>query len=75
VNTFLQTCLIDVYGHCGRMDLATDVFHKMAVKNVASWNSMILGYVESGKWANAMDLYARMDCKPNHITYIAALKA
>ncbi|PWA54777.1 tetratricopeptide repeat (TPR)-like superfamily protein [Artemisia annua] len=41
---FVQAALVDMYGKCGCLDLAVQVFEEIRVKSLVSWNSMIAGY-------------------------------
>ncbi|KAF7025883.1 hypothetical protein CFC21_038034 [Triticum aestivum] len=40
-NNFFSASLVDMYGKCGRLDVAARVFESSAEKSVACWNSMI----------------------------------
>ncbi|XP_062172981.1 pentatricopeptide repeat-containing protein At1g18485-like isoform X2 [Alnus glutinosa] len=41
---FIANSLLDFYIKCGRIDIASKVFDQIQKKDVASWNTMILGY-------------------------------
>ncbi|XP_024519596.1 pentatricopeptide repeat-containing protein At1g11290, chloroplastic-like [Selaginella moellendorffii] len=71
----VATTLVDMYGECGSMQNARDVFDRMIQCNAVTWTSLILGYVGNGQCSEAMDLFARMDCERGSTTYVAALKA
>ncbi|KAI4352279.1 hypothetical protein L6164_006548 [Bauhinia variegata] len=47
-NIFVQTAMVDMYIKCGRLDDAYNLFDTMPVKDVASWNAMLLGFAQSG---------------------------
>ncbi|KAF8036228.1 hypothetical protein BT93_C2057 [Corymbia citriodora subsp. variegata] len=49
--------LIDLYGKCGRMDLAYKVFLEMEERNVSSWTSMIVGYAMHGLVSDALECF------------------
>ncbi|KAL3747420.1 hypothetical protein ACJRO7_016239 [Eucalyptus globulus] len=52
--------LIDLYGKCGRMDLAYKVFLGMEERNVSSWTSMIVGYAMHGLVSDALECFRCM---------------
>ncbi|KAI3421730.1 uncharacterized protein J3R85_011928 [Psidium guajava] len=52
--------LIDLYGKCGRMDLAYKVFLEMEERNVSSWTSMIVGYAMHGLISDALECFRCM---------------
>ena len=70
--------LIDMYGKCGRMDLAYKVFAEMEERNVSSWTSMIVGYAMHGHVREALECFWCMrdaGVKPNCVTFIGVLSA
>ncbi|CAA6655289.1 unnamed protein product [Spirodela intermedia] len=44
VDDFVGTALVDMYGKCGRLESARDVFERIPAKGVVAWNSMIGAY-------------------------------
>ena len=74
----MSNSLIDMYGKCGRMDLAYEVFATMEDRNVSSWTSMIVGYATHGHVKEALDCFQCMresGVKPNYVTFIGVLSA
>ncbi|XP_021900075.1 pentatricopeptide repeat-containing protein At1g77170 [Carica papaya] len=70
--------LIDMYGKCGRMDLAYKVFSRMDQPNVLSWTSMIMGYAMHGHVTEALECFGCMreaEVRPNHVTFVGVLSA
>ncbi|KAF3432663.1 hypothetical protein FNV43_RR23765 [Rhamnella rubrinervis] len=70
--------LIDMYGKCGRMDLAYRVFSKMDQRNVSSWTSMITGYATHGHVNEAFECFRCMregEVTPNFVTFVGVLSA
>lgn len=45
----LMNAVLDMYVKCGDLDKAEEIFHRMDVKDVFSWTSMINGYAKNGK--------------------------
>ncbi|XP_010255189.1 PREDICTED: pentatricopeptide repeat-containing protein At5g66520-like [Nelumbo nucifera] len=76
INVTLGTALVDMYGKCGSIEKALEVFSEMPIKNVLSWNSMIAGLSMNGCGKQAMSLFWRMQMigpTPNAITFIGVL--
>ncbi|XP_043717841.1 pentatricopeptide repeat-containing protein At5g66520-like [Telopea speciosissima] len=76
VNVTLGTALVDMYGKCGSIENALQVFNEMPEKNVLSWNSMIAGLALNGCGKQALTLFWRMQVVgpvPNDITFINVL--
>ncbi|KAJ4962110.1 hypothetical protein NE237_022020 [Protea cynaroides] len=76
VNVTLGTALVDMYGKCGSIDKAFQVFNEMPEKNVLSWNTMIAGLALNGCGKQALTLFWRMQVMgpaPNDITFINVL--
>ncbi|XP_024540298.1 pentatricopeptide repeat-containing protein At4g39530-like isoform X1 [Selaginella moellendorffii] len=79
VDIFVANTLLEMYTVCGSMLEARRVFDRTNDRDVTSWNSMILGYVENGQDELALELIDLMEkkreCLPNDLTFVAALKA
>ncbi|KAK3139615.1 hypothetical protein QOZ80_5AG0386220 [Eleusine coracana subsp. coracana] len=52
--------LVDMFGKCGCMASAKEVFDRMAVKDVYSWTSMVGAYVKCGDLENAARIFEDM---------------
>ncbi|XP_065848773.1 pentatricopeptide repeat-containing protein At1g77170, mitochondrial [Euphorbia lathyris] len=77
-DILMLNSLIDMYGKCGRMDLADRVFSEMDQKNVSSWTSMIVGYAFHGHVNEAISCFHSMieaKVRPNHVTFVGLLSA
>ncbi|XP_057515645.1 pentatricopeptide repeat-containing protein At5g59600-like [Amaranthus tricolor] len=64
--------LIDMYCKCGIIHYARRVFDGMLSKDVASWTSMISGYINTGKLDEAVVLFEGMKMEgldPNEFTW------
>lgn len=74
----LETALVDMYAKCGKIDLALQVFDKIRVRNIFTWNAMIGGLAMHGHGKEAIALFDRMkhdQVMPDHVTFIALLCA
>ncbi|KAM7258080.1 hypothetical protein ACFE04_013821 [Oxalis oulophora] len=77
-DVLMSNSLIDMYGKCGRMDLAYRVFSRMGDRNVSSWTSMIVGYAAHGYVDEALGCFWQMreaGVRPNHVTFVGLLSA
>ncbi|KAI8525071.1 hypothetical protein RHMOL_Rhmol13G0199400 [Rhododendron molle] len=52
--------LLDVYGKCGRVKDAWDLFEIMERRDTVSWNSLVSGYALVGNVGEILDLMRRM---------------
>ncbi|KAH7286109.1 hypothetical protein KP509_33G058900 [Ceratopteris richardii] len=72
-----QGALVDMYVRCGEFEKAIEVFDKLPVHDVLSWNVLIGGYAQHGYNKQALkcfyDMQARGVC-PNPITFSFILK-
>ncbi|OMO94661.1 hypothetical protein COLO4_16226 [Corchorus olitorius] len=77
------SALVDMYAKCGCLDLARKVFDMIPIRNVITWNVIIMAYGMHGKGAEALDLFNCMvaeeskvtGVKPNGVTFIAMFAA
>ncbi|CAM6042465.1 unnamed protein product, partial [Sphagnum compactum] len=70
--------LISMYSKCGSLDEASKVFHRMAHRDVVSWNAMISGNAHHGHCHEGLDLFEQMQLegvRPDKFTFIAVLQA
>ncbi|XP_057821823.2 putative pentatricopeptide repeat-containing protein At3g23330 [Cryptomeria japonica] len=59
-DIIVGNALVDMYGKCGNMDKARELFDKMPQKNVVSWNAMIAGYAHNGFCKDALKIFELM---------------
>lgn len=55
-----------------------ELFDQMPERNVVSWNTMVVGYAQNGRAAEALLLFRRMQSegvRPNKVTLLGALSA
>jgi pentatricopeptide repeat protein len=78
-DVLINNSLVDLYGKCGAVELARQVFDRMPVRDLASWNAMILTLANHGRVRESLDLVHRMtqaeNITPNAITFVAVLSA
>ena len=77
-NIELGNALVDMYAKCGSLKTAREVFDNLPVRNVASWNTLISGYVKHGLCDEAIECFRRMQLEglsPDAITFICILRA
>ena len=76
-DMIISNTLVSMYGKCGRLSRAEEVFEQLAVQDEVSWNSLIAGYGEHGYWEEAIDKFRQMQYKgisPDDVTFICTLK-
>ncbi|PSR88284.1 Pentatricopeptide repeat-containing protein [Actinidia chinensis var. chinensis] len=78
-NIFVRNALIDMYAKCGSIDDSIDVFNGMNIKDLISWNTIIInGLAVHGRDLDALSLFSQMKNtteKPDGITFIGVLCA
>lgn len=67
----VASSLVDVYANNGSVEDARTLFDRMVVRNIVSWNTMIVGYGQQGYDKEAMNLFVEMVrgyVKPDELT-------
>ncbi|KAJ7528052.1 hypothetical protein O6H91_16G084700 [Diphasiastrum complanatum] len=70
--------LINMYGKCGSLEQAKNVFHQMPRRNEVSWSSIIAACAQNGHGMEALVLFSHMQVdgfKPDHVTFVCTLDA
>lgn len=57
---FVRSSLVDMYGKCGCLEMAKEVFEQILRKNTVAWNSIIAGYSLKGDSKSCIKLLERM---------------
>eukprot|EP01018_Ginkgo_biloba_P019534 Gb_23934 [translate_table: standard] len=73
---FVGNSLVAMYAKCGSIETARQVFDKMLVRDLISWNAMIAGYAQNGHAKEAWTLLKEMQrqgIKPDLITVVSIL--
>ncbi|KAI5057229.1 hypothetical protein GOP47_0027835 [Adiantum capillus-veneris] len=69
--------LVPVFVECGSLPDAQAVFDKLEYRNVYSWTSLLVGYIQHGELVHAMELYEKMQeegVSPSSFTLVALVK-
>nr|GME04108.1 pentatricopeptide repeat-containing protein At4g14170-like [Ipomoea batatas] len=77
-HQFVSNSLLDLYTKCGRIDISRKIFDRMQCRDVASWNTMILGYGMLGELQTAINLFEAMKddgVEYDSVSFIAVLSA
>ena len=79
-NIFVGSALVDLYGKCGSIEDAEQVFSEMPRRNLVTWNSMIGGYAHQGNADMALSLFQDMtsggyEVVPSYVTLVSVLSA
>jgi pentatricopeptide repeat protein len=77
-HPFLANSLLGLYTKGGMLDIASKIFDRITQKDVASWNTMIMGYGMHGQIDVAFHLFDLMKddgVNYDHVSYIAVLSA
>ncbi|KAG0448144.1 hypothetical protein HPP92_027976 [Vanilla planifolia] len=77
-DVILNNHILSMYGKCGAMDDARQLFERMAERNLVSWTAMISGYSQSNKEIDAVGFYLRMlrsGLLPDHFTLGSVIRS
>lgn len=75
-DLFVNNTLIDMYGKCGSVDVAQQVFDQMKERDVISWNALMTGYAQNGHVHETFELFHKMQSegqKLDHVTFVSVL--
>ncbi|KAI5060620.1 hypothetical protein GOP47_0025040, partial [Adiantum capillus-veneris] len=75
---FVQTTLVSMYGKCGNIMEAENVFTEPLQHHLSLWNAMLSAYVEQGHTQKGLQLFGQMlmeGVSPDERTYTVALQA
>ncbi|KAA8521693.1 hypothetical protein F0562_012317 [Nyssa sinensis] len=78
LDVFVGTCLIDLYGKCGRLDDAMSLFYEVPRMSSVPWNAIISCHGIHGHGEASLQLFRAMldeGVKPDHVTFISLLSA
>ncbi|KAM3246356.1 pentatricopeptide repeat-containing protein [Capsicum annuum] len=76
IDSYLCTGLVDLYGKCGCIDVARELFETSKDKKVFTWNAMLVGLAMHGHGELLFDYFAEMvetGIRPDGVTFLALL--
>ncbi|XP_027358343.1 pentatricopeptide repeat-containing protein At5g66520-like [Abrus precatorius] len=77
-DVVIGTALVNMYGKCGDVQKAFEIFKEMPQKDTSAWTAMILVFSVHGLGWKAFDCFSDMEragVKPNHVTFVGLLSA
>lgn len=78
-DVYVNNALIHFLASCGELEAAHKVFEESRVRDLVSWNSLINGYVKSGRGEEALRVYRGMEkersVNPDEVTMIGVVMA
>lgn len=77
-DVYVGNALIDMYGKCGSVMDARQVFEKMPRRDLVSWTTMIAAFAQNGQPNEALTVFISMlwsDVQPNLVTIVNVLPA
>ncbi|MCO5589128.1 hypothetical protein L7F22_043094 [Adiantum nelumboides] len=71
----LNNTLIDMYGKCGDVDAARQIFDDMQEHDTVSWNTLMTGYAQHGHVGQTLECLHQMliEQKLDHVTFVTIL--
>lgn len=77
-DVIVGSALLSMYGKCGDLEDACLMFDYMDIRNVCSWNAMLMAHSQHGNGVEALELFRQMEeqgVEPNEVTFVALLSA
>lgn len=77
-DLFINNSLISMYAKCGEIDDAYRAFSNMSLRDLISWNSMIMGFSDHGHANKTLKIFEAMvqsGTHPNSVTFLGILSA
>lgn len=75
-SAIVAASLLDMYGKCGSLEDARNIFDRMSKQSVVVWNAMISSYAQHGRIEDAftmVDAMRQVDITPNNVTFLSLL--
>ncbi|XVE54956.1 hypothetical protein DITRI_Ditri03aG0122700 [Diplodiscus trichospermus] len=75
-DLFVGGALVDMYGKCGYMESAQNVFSRLHQRDLVSWNALLCGYSQNEWVGEALAAFRDMQCegvRPNSVTITCIL--
>ncbi|KAK4402218.1 putative pentatricopeptide repeat-containing protein [Sesamum angolense] len=61
LTLFTGNGLVAMYGKCGNLEDARRVLDEMPCRDIVSWNSMVAGYAQNGRFDEALEVCKEME--------------
>ncbi|XP_073013487.1 pentatricopeptide repeat-containing protein At1g11290, chloroplastic-like [Typha latifolia] len=77
-DVYISTALVDFYMKMGEVEVARQLFERIPLKNIVSWNALIAGYSYNELDLKAVGAFQRMQelgFEPNSSTLVSVLPA
>ncbi|KAL9264869.1 Pentatricopeptide repeat-containing protein, partial [Drosera capensis] len=77
-DVFVGTCLVDMYGKCGRLDDALSLFYEVPRTSSVPWNAIIACHGVHGQGDVAIGLFEEMvqeGVDPDDVTFLSLMSA
>ncbi|KAG8391961.1 hypothetical protein BUALT_Bualt01G0241700 [Buddleja alternifolia] len=78
-NAFVCNAVLELYARCGVIEKALQLFDEIGgVRNLCSWNTMIMGLAVHGRSDEALELFYQLlsqQMSPDDVTFVGAILA
>lgn len=74
----VRSALVNMYGKCGSVENAMELFGVVDERNVVLWTAMIAAYAQQGNGCKALHVFLHMQnegLKPTDITFVSMISA
>ncbi|XP_068641223.1 pentatricopeptide repeat-containing protein At5g39680 [Aristolochia californica] len=78
LDVYMGSAVVDMYGKCGNVISARNVFDRLLCRNVVSWTTMMTVYAHSGCFEESLNFYFEMESagvRPNELTCVIILNS
>lgn len=77
-DAFVNSAIMDMYGKCGKLVNAVNIFEHLRNHTVVSWTTIMAAYFQNGYFEEALNLFVKMkleDVSPNEYTFAVLLNS
>ncbi|MCO5575585.1 hypothetical protein L7F22_029387 [Adiantum nelumboides] len=77
-DVYISTTLVSVYGKCGSIEDAENVFRVLIRRDVVTWNAMLTAYIEQGFASKVLKLFRQIQeerVSLDELMFVSALQA